>query len=172
MTTPTTSTPAAFPAAIADGVKAAIETTFASICGAAPALVPDAGGPGGAAIIGIISFLGDVSWSFSLALPPETAGPLTEKFAGFEVPFDSPDMGDVVGELANVVAGDIVNQLDRRRIKAKMSLPAVARGQMVEVLQSHSQSKVRLPFRSAQGPFWCELACGKPGEALSRMPGT
>ncbi len=167
------SEPAVFPAAIADGVKAAIASTFATICGEAPALVADAAlPPGGAAIIGIISFLGDVTWSFSLALPAETAGPLTEKFAGFAVPYDSPDMGDVVGELANVVAGDIVNQLDRRRIKAKMSLPAVARGTAVEVLQSHSQAKVRLPFQSAQGPFWCELACGKPGEALGRIPGT
>ena len=43
-----------------------------------------------------------------LGLPRQTASNLVLAFAGCEIDFDSPDMGDAVGELANILAGDFV----------------------------------------------------------------
>jgi len=65
-------------------------------------------------IIAVISLVGDVEWSIFLGLPRETVPVLVAKFAGFEIPFDSEDMGDAVGELANILAGDV-----KRRLEAK-----------------------------------------------------
>ena len=47
----------------------------------------------------MISVLGDVDWAVFLGLPKATAEAVTEKFAGFAIPFDSNGMGDAVGEL-------------------------------------------------------------------------
>jgi chemotaxis protein CheX len=172
MTTLATSQAPAFPAAVADGVRAAFEATFTSICGGPVTPVADAAAPGGAGIIGIISFLGDVNWSFSFGLPRETALALAVKFAGFDISFDSPDMTDVIGELANVVAGDIVAQLDARRVKSQMSLPMVARGSDVEVDAPGNMPSLRVTWQSPQGVFWYRLASAKAGGLAGRRPGT
>ncbi|HKI31564.1 MAG TPA: chemotaxis protein CheX [Gemmataceae bacterium] len=162
-----------FPGAVADGVRAAVQSTFASICGGSLTLAPEpnpvAGGPG---LVGIISFLGDVNWSFALGLPRDTVTALAARFAGFDIPFDSADMCDVVGELANVVAGDIVAQLDARRLKAQMSLPMVARGSDLEVESPGNMASLRVACRSPQGPFWYRLAAARSGGFLGRRPGT
>jgi len=70
-----------FPGAVADGVRAAVQSTFASICGGSLTLAPEpnpvAGGPG---LVGIISFLGDVNWSFALGLPRDTVTALAARY--------------------------------------------------------------------------------------------
>jgi CheY-specific phosphatase CheX len=173
MSTPTQAEPSVFPAAIADGVRAAFQATFSSICGSAVTVAPEGASPsGGPGIVGILSFFGDISWTLSLGLPCETASALAVKFAGFDIPFDSPDMGDIVGELANVVAGDIVAQLDARRVKAQMSLPMVARGSDLELLAPGHKPSVRFACDSPQGPFWYKLVVAKAGTAVGRRPGT
>jgi CheY-specific phosphatase CheX len=160
------------PPAIAEGVGQAVEGTLASICGAAPQrLADDAAGVPTADLIGLITFLGDVSWSFSLLLPEATAVSLIKTFVGMEIPIDSPDMGDAVGELVNVIAGDIVAKLDARRVKAKMSLPLVARGPDVKVYASTAAPAVRLAYRAAQGPFWVKLTAEVAGAMLTKRPG-
>lgn len=162
-----------FPATVADGVKLAVENTLTSILGAKPLLKKTDNGNGACSgVIGIISFLGDLSWSFSLILPEETSKKLVVKFAGFEIPFDSPDMCDVVGELGNVIAGDIVARLDAKGIKAEMSLPMVARGHDVEVFSPEGMPTLKLGYDTKEGPFFLKLAAARPGKAIGRRPGT
>jgi chemotaxis protein CheX len=159
-----------FPVAVAEAVQTAVELSMTSILGAKPQINltnPDASGQGG--VVGIISFLGESNWTFGLILPEAIAPALAKQFAGFDISFDSPDMGDVVGELANVIAGDIVAQLDKRKLKAQMSLPMVARGHDVELFGPTGRPQTTLEFRSNLGTFWCKLAAGKQGSI--RRPG-
>lgn len=109
-------------------------------------------------IIGCISLVGDIEWSLVISMPQGTAVPLAAGFAGFEVPFDSPDMGDAIGEVANLIAGELKVHLDGIGIAADISLPQVFRGATIEVLQlPHVPSKL-LSFSSACGPFWIAIA--------------
>jgi CheY-specific phosphatase CheX len=164
---------AVIPAGIVESVTKAIETTFATICGAKPTVAVCSGEkPACSGVVGIISFLGDQSFTIGLMLPEDAAVRLAQQFAGFEIPFDGPDMGDVIGELANVVAGDVVANLDRFRIKSQMSLPMVARGHDVELITPTSKPEVRLECKCPQGRFWCKIVTAKPGSALGRRPGT
>src|SRR4051794_1774931 len=101
-----------FPKKVSDAVLGAAADVFGNACrmdvtprAAPPEEVPCAG------IMGVISFFGDPVWSFAMVLPEATALAATAAFAGFDIPFDSPDMGDMVGEIANVIAGDIVARL-------------------------------------------------------------
>jgi CheY-specific phosphatase CheX len=162
-----------FPPVIAEAVKLAVEATLASILGETPGLVGETG-PSGAcdAIVATLAYVGDVNWQLTLVLPRETAPALAKQSAGFDIDYEGPDMGDVVGELLNVLGGDVTAKLDHKRIKAQMSLPNVARGHDIEVLLADGAPAVQLAYRAAQGPFWLRLAAAKPSHHPCRRPGT
>jgi chemotaxis protein CheX len=156
-----------FPPALSAAVRDSAIEFFGTYCGMQPCERADqpmeASGPG---IMGVISFFGDPVWSVSLVMPEKTAVTAAKAFAGFDIAFDSPDMGDIVGEMANVMAGDIVARLDARGIAAQMSLPTVARGHDVELLTAANACAARLRFESSNGGFWFRLV-----KALDRLPG-
>lgn len=156
-----------FPPVVSSVVRDAAIAFFGTYCGMEPSeqvdAPPEKTGPG---IMGVISFFGDPVWSLSLVLPEATAVAASKSFTGMDIPFDSPDMGDLVGEMANVMAGDIVARLDAEGITAQMSLPTVARGQDVEMLAPSNAVTARIKFVSPTGDFWFRLV-----KALDRVPG-
>jgi CheY-specific phosphatase CheX len=159
-----------FPLVIADAVTAAVETTFTAICGEKPLPVRDSPEePHDASIVGIISFVGDLAWSLAWGFTQDSAAAIAQKFTGFEIPFESPDMGDVVAELVNVLAGDVVHKLDRRRIKAQMSLPTVARGESLELMPDRGHSLFRLHYTSTHGQIWFRLVTAQTDQGLAGM---
>jgi CheY-specific phosphatase CheX len=171
---PVTQAPAnaSFPPTVAAGAREALESTLGSILGTPPecrASDDSAGTCSG--LVGIISFVGDLPWTFSLLLPHATASAIIRAFAGFDIPSDSPDMADVVGELANVIAGDVVARLDRKGIRAQMSLPSVLRGHDIELTSVHGGPWVRFHYGSTRGEFALALAAAKGARVQSAMPG-
>lgn len=112
-------------------------------------------------LVGIISFTSDVPWSLLLGLPRETAITFAVKFTGMEIDFDSPDMGDLVGELTNILAGDATAQLDAVGITAQMSVPTAARGSDLEILLPGGLPSVRMNFSSPEGDFWVKVVTAK-----------
>ena len=112
-------------------------------------------------ILAVISLVGDVEWSVFLGLPRDTASAIAAKFAGFEIPFESEDMGDAVGELTNIFAGEIKNRLDKKGLKAEISLPSVMRAESMEVLIQHSATTDKICFSTDNGKFWTGMTVGK-----------
>jgi CheY-specific phosphatase CheX len=131
-----------------------VVSTFGAICGTEPTFIRECEPEPCNGIIGTISFVGDFSWGFALHLPKQTAIALSQMFAGFEIDYGSSDMGDVVGELANVVAGDVAARLERDNIVAQMSLPTVTRGREVETVPIEGQTHRCLQFETEQGGFF------------------
>jgi CheY-specific phosphatase CheX len=166
MTNVATRTGRAVPLAIVDAVQDAVNNTYSAFFSEKPRLAARGlGHPDGPSIAGIICFLGEVPWSLAWILTADTATLLAKNFAGFEIPFDSPDMGDLAGELVNVFAGEIVAQLERRQIQAQMSLPTVARGSRLELVPENDSSVVHLEYTSKEGIFWFRLAWAKKRSA-------
>lgn len=112
-------------------------------------------------VLGIISLVGDVEWSLVLGLPSATAPALTERFAGFAIPFESEDMGDAVGELTNLFAGEVKVQLDRIGLRSDISLPQVFRGAGIEVLRLPNVPSLALTFQTSCGSFFVAIAAAK-----------
>ncbi len=136
-----------------------VVSTFGAICGEEPTHEPDPGGrPKQQSISGIISLVGDVSWSVMLSFDCDTATSMAQTFAGFEIPFDSADMADVIGELANVVAGGLARRLECVGVKAELGLPTVARGGDVETVVPAATVVYVERFTSKEGRFWLEVA--------------
>lgn len=109
-------------------------------------------------LIGVISMTGKQAVSMMMGFPRPTAEKLSKSFAGFAIDYDSPDMGDVVGELANVVGGDLVARLDKAGLKSALGLPTVVRGIDVELLNQDGVSSRLLGFDAPLGSFWVKLA--------------
>lgn len=86
--------------------------------------------------------------------------------------YNSPDMGDVVGELTNCLAGDIVARLAKDEIKVGMSLPIIMRGHDVEPLLPRGLPSEKMHFTVLDSEFMLKLAISKPGDAVGRKPGT
>lgn len=114
-------------------------------------------------IIGVISLVGDAELSVFLGLPRGTAPALVAKFAGFEVPYESPDMGDAVGEVTNVLAGSMKNILDAKGIRVNISLPTVMRAENIQVLIQHGEHSVKTGFQTDLGLLWVGITAGKGG---------
>ena len=125
-----------------------------------------------AGIMAAISFVGNPSWAFALVAPNSAAVTISKAFAGFDIPFDSPDMGDVFGEVVNVIAGDISARLDRKGMKAQMSLPTVIRGEHVDLHVPSGASTTRLSFAGPKGSCWFKLIEARDMSLMGRKPGS
>lgn len=112
-------------------------------------------------VIGIISFVGDLTWSMVLGLPHRSAESVAKKFAGFDIPFDSDDMGDVVGELTNVLAGAVCGSIENTGLKMHMSLPTIARGCDFQMSMPENLISQRLHFNASESDFWVKIIVSK-----------
>ncbi|MFA5975072.1 MAG: chemotaxis protein CheX [Elusimicrobiota bacterium] len=112
-------------------------------------------------VVSVISLVGDVNWVFALVLTKATAELVTEKFSGFKISYDSLDMKDIVGEMSNIIGGDLVARLDREGIKAQLSLPTVLRGKSLRLANPEDLASAILCFQSSQGEFWAQLSWPK-----------
>lgn len=161
------------PEVITSCVSGSVTSIFNTIIGATPSFKGDDSDKKiGDGVVGIISFVGDASWILMLALPKTSAESIANTFCGFEVGYDSPEMGDVVGELANVLAGDIVARLGEEDIKVVMSLPTVMRGHDVEPLMPRGLPDKKMHYSLPGGDLMVKIAVAKPGEMVGRTPGT
>lgn len=141
------------PQVLVDSVCEGVLDTFPIFFGPLDSCGEDkVNGAGSEGFIGIISFVGTLPWTLIMAIPQTTATSVAGKFAGFEIPFESPDMLDAIGELVNILAGTVSAKAEAASIKSKMSLPSVTRGPL-QVLLPDDAPIHRLHFTSAQGPF-------------------
>lgn len=161
------------PKVLTDVTRDSIFSIFNTIFGSTPKFTGDGDGKKmGDGVVGIISFMGDINWIVMLELPKESAKAMASKFCGFEIDYDSADMGDVVGELANVLAGDIVARMGKEDLKAAMSLPTILRGHDVEPMLPSGLPLEKLHFDMPEGEFLMKIAGAKSGEVVGRKPGT
>lgn len=152
----------AVPAVLVEQTKKATIDSFTKICGEVTAMETDITDfTHGMKIDGIISFVGDLTWSMILVMPHDSAELMAKKFAGFDIPYDSEDMGDVVGELTNVLAGVLCGALEGAGVHSQMSLPTVTRGSDFEQLMSDNLLSHRIYFVTNELHFMVKLVVAK-----------
>jgi chemotaxis protein CheX len=125
----------------------------------------------GNGIVGIISFTGEITWLMMMGFPKDCATGLFARFAGFELDYDSPDMGDVVGEMSNILAGNIVGHLRESGVKCAMSLPTLIKGHNVEPLLPRDFPSKKLIVTMPDGIIVVKVVGAKPGMSYGQAPG-
>jgi hypothetical protein len=164
---PTTTT-AAFPAPLLDAMTVGLPLSF----GFLPGLADDTAYAGWESpldgMTSVIHFTGDLSWSFCLVLPRASVTGIGLAFTGFDFPYGSPYVSDVVGELANVLAGDVSAQAQARGIEARMSLPTVACGSDLRMPVPPGVVAAHRWYHSDPGPFGLRLMLTRPRPTWAR----
>src|SRR5690625_7301398 len=96
------------PGDIGDMVHQSVINTFSSLTGDEPVKVEgDVSNEPLNGIIGNIAvFNPDHTLSLMLAIPRGTAVALSEVFLGMELPFETDDLGDLIGVISNILAGE------------------------------------------------------------------
>jgi len=164
---------AVLPEELVDCVKASVASVFQKSFGDNPSFQKEDEGTQilGEGIVGIISYTGDITWIMMMSFPKDCAKGLFARFAGFELDYDSPDMGDVVGEMANILAGNIVACLRERDVKCAMSLPTLIRGYNVEPMPPRDLPSKKLIVAMPDGVVIVKVVGGKPGMSYGQAPG-
>jgi len=133
-------------------VPAAATAVFQSLCGIS--VQADPAEPSvdfHDAIFGVITLVGDVEWALFLGLRRDAAETMARAFAGFEIAFDSGDMCDAVGEMTNILAGGVKQELDNRGIRSEISVPTILRDQEATALFQHNRPMEVAFFKTPQG---------------------
>lgn len=148
------------PEIISEAVKESVINTFGSICGDAPIFIEkmETQGPLNGIIGNIAVFNPDLTFSLMMAIPKATALKISEAFVGMELPFDSGDMGDLIGEIANILAGDVAANIEKVGFRGQSSLPTATRGSDLTLFMPNKPPTIKLNFSSSCGPFMLNMA--------------
>ena len=105
-------------------------------------------------VSGIIGFHGDVVGNVVISLQIEAAQKLVAAFAGMEIPPNSPDFVDAVGELANMIAGGAKKNLGNA---ASITVPSVIIGKGHQIARLSDVPCLIIPCKTAVGNFAVEV---------------
>jgi CheY-like chemotaxis protein len=113
-------------------------------------------------VFGVITVAGDLQWSVTLGFEQSAAEGVASRFAGCPISSDDPDLGDAIGEIANIVAGYIKRLLRDRGVQVTHSLPTVFSADRIRLLvqRGHFTIADRVDFHSEVGRFWISVAAG------------
>lgn len=108
-------------------------------------------------VSGVIGLAGNCKGMLAIHLPDKVAMSITGSFLGMDVTEVDDDVTDAIGELANMVAGNIKMILDEAGTSVTLSIPSCVHGDeysMDTVADSH---RVVIPFEIESGQFLVEL---------------
>mgnify|MGYP003109883829 FL=1 len=149
------------PAEICDIVRDSVINTFASICGDTPQyedVSEEEKGPLNGIIGNIAVFNPDLTFTLMIAIPKETAFKISEAFIGVKLPFASDDMGDLIGEIANILAGDVAANIEKVGFRGQSSLPTATRGSDLTLFMPNKPPTEKMKFSSSCGDFLLNMA--------------
>jgi len=143
------------PVELVEKVRESVLNTFESILGEELRYVGESNG--GEPLNGIIGnvnvFNSEYTISLMLAIPKETALFFSEVFIGMELPFESDDMGDLIGEISNILAGDVAANVEKVGFRGQSSLPTATRGSDLTLFMPNKPPMERMKFISEHTEF-------------------
>lgn len=147
------------PEEIVEKVSESVVNTFGSITGEEFSPIEKAAesGPLNGMVGNITVFNSDHTLSLILALPKEAALYISEVFIGMELPFESDDMGDLIGEVSNILAGDVAANVEQVGFRGQSSLPTATRGSDLTLFMPNKPPSEKIKFSSPNMEFWLTM---------------
>jgi chemotaxis protein CheX len=105
-------------------------------------------------VSGIIGFMGGLEGSVIISLEFSVARHIVKAFAGSEIPPDSPDFTDAIGELSNMIAGSAKQHLG---VNASITVPTVIVGSNHQAGRLRGVPCVVIPCATPNGDFVVEV---------------
>ncbi|MDJ0623905.1 MAG: chemotaxis protein CheX [Desulfocapsaceae bacterium] len=108
-------------------------------------------------ITGVIGLTGNYKGVLAVHLPHQVAFAITGNFLGVEVSEMNEDVEDAIGEIANMIGGNVKSMLSEKGRDIDLSLPSTVSGKEYGFHSIKGAEKTVIPFRAAEGIFYVEL---------------
>jgi chemotaxis protein CheX len=108
-------------------------------------------------VSGVIGLAGSCKGILAIHLPDKVAMAITGSFLGMDVTEVDDDVTDAIGELANMVAGNIKMILDEAGNNVTVSIPSCVHGDEYTMDTVSDSERVVIPFDIESGQFLVEL---------------
>ena len=108
-------------------------------------------------ISGVIGLAGVQKGVLAIHLPYKVAMAITGNFLGMEVTEIGPDVEDAIGELANMLGGNIKTILSEKGRDIELSMPTTISGKEYDFQSTKNADQYIIPFTTDAGNFIVEL---------------
>jgi chemotaxis protein CheX len=105
----------------------------------------------------MIGLGGGIRGVLAIHCPAEVAKAITGSFLGMEVEELDDDVKDAIGEIANMVAGNLKVAYSSIDIQIELAIPTSIVGESFNVCGSAKAQRVIVPLKMAGDRFWIEL---------------
>lgn len=109
-------------------------------------------------ISGIIGLAGEIKGAVVLSFPSGLAKKVFEAMVGDTVEDGDPAIADVVGEMANMVAGGAKGALSEQGMGYRISVPTVVTGKEHFVSYKSDGPCLVVPFQIGTDTFWVQIS--------------
>ena len=108
-------------------------------------------------ITGMVGLAGTHKGMLAVHFPNSLALAITSSFLGMDVEEVNEDVQDAVGEIANMIGGNVKTILTDKGYDIQLSLPSTISGEEYTLLADDDLQQVVIPFSAPVGTFYVEL---------------
>ncbi len=108
-------------------------------------------------ITGLIGLAGTHKGVMAIHIPNKVAFAITSNFLGMDVNEVNEDVEDAVGELANMLGGNVKTILSEKGRDIELSLPSTISGSQYDFQPTKDSEKILISFLTEAGEFLVEL---------------
>lgn len=112
-------------------------------------------------ISGVIGLAGTHKGVLAIHIPNKVAMAITSSFLGMDVDEINEDVKDAVGELANMLGGDVKSILSDNGRDIALSLPSTITGQQYDFQPTKEAERIIIPFSCDSGEFTIDFQLEK-----------
>ena len=109
------------------------------------------------AITGMVGLAGVRKGVLAVHLPKQVALDVTGNFLGMEIQDINADVQDAIGEIANMLAGNLKTILSDRGKDIHLSMPSTIYGDEYSFTSQADVDQIILPFQAPAGVFYVEV---------------
>ncbi len=110
-------------------------------------------------ISGVLKFVGDVNGSASISFDKEAILSIVSVMFGEEIKEIDDEIKDAVGEIINMVSGQVSTKLTQDGKQVKVELSGVIMGEGQVINHEYDLPVLSIPFNTGTGRFIIELCC-------------
>ncbi len=108
-------------------------------------------------ITGMVGLAGTHKGVLAVHIPNQLALAITANFLGLEFEEMNADVQDAVGEIANMLGGNVKTILSDKGRDIQLSLPSTISGEQYTFMSQNDVDQVVIPFNAPAGVFYVEL---------------
>ena len=108
-------------------------------------------------ISGIIGLAGNIKGLLAIHLPTQVALAVTTAFLGMDVEEIDDDVRDAIGELANMLGGNLKSAIDPKGSEIQLSMPSCVSGEEYSIDCIADADEISVPFDLDGTTFLVEL---------------